>query len=58
MRGQLEHLLEVGELRNVEIQVMPTDREDHAGLARSAPAAGAQGREDGGTLGGQLFNRP
>lgn len=29
---QLERLLEVGQLRNVEIQVMPTDREDHAGV--------------------------
>ncbi|MFE9452387.1 helix-turn-helix domain-containing protein [Streptomyces sp. NPDC006739] len=35
MRKQLEHLLEVGRRRNVEIQVMPTDREDHAGLAGS-----------------------
>ncbi|MCL6297423.1 helix-turn-helix domain-containing protein [Streptomyces kronopolitis] len=32
LRRQLERLLEVGQLRNVEIQVMPTDREDHAGL--------------------------
>ncbi|MFE7609449.1 helix-turn-helix domain-containing protein [Streptomyces celluloflavus] len=32
-RRQLERLLEVGQFRNVEIQVMPTDREDHAGLA-------------------------
>ncbi|WP_217128472.1 helix-turn-helix transcriptional regulator [Streptomyces sp. AC558_RSS880] len=32
MRKQLEHLLEVGHRRNVEIQVMPTDREDHAGI--------------------------
>jgi len=31
LRGQLEHLLLVGEKRNVELQVMPTDREDHAG---------------------------
>ncbi|MEU1804036.1 helix-turn-helix transcriptional regulator [Streptomyces sp. NPDC019937] len=31
LRGQLEHLLLIGEKRNVEIQVMPTDREDHAG---------------------------
>lgn len=31
LRGQLERLLEVGRMRNVEIQVMPTDREDHAG---------------------------
>ncbi|MFD4856859.1 helix-turn-helix domain-containing protein [Streptomyces atratus] len=35
MRKQLERLLEVGQRRNVEIQVMPTDREDHAGLAGS-----------------------
>ncbi|WP_340376375.1 helix-turn-helix transcriptional regulator [Streptomyces sp. SS7] len=30
-RTQLEHLLDVGQLRNVEIQVMPTDRWDHPG---------------------------
>ncbi|MFC9846250.1 helix-turn-helix domain-containing protein [Streptomyces sp. NPDC060223] len=35
MRKQLERLLEVGRRRSVEIQVMPTDREDHAGLAGS-----------------------
>lgn len=35
MRRQLEHLLDIGRRRNVEIQVMPTDREDHAGLAGS-----------------------
>jgi transcriptional regulator with XRE-family HTH domain len=33
MRRQLERLLEVGQLRNVEMQVMPTDREDHAGMS-------------------------
>ncbi|MFI5792130.1 helix-turn-helix domain-containing protein [Streptomyces sp. NPDC051677] len=32
MRGQLEHLMLVAELRNVEIQVMPLDREDNAGV--------------------------
>lgn len=32
-RRQLERLLEIGQLRNVEIQVMPTDREDHAGMS-------------------------
>lgn len=31
-RRQLERLLEVGQFRNVEIQVMPTDLEEHAGL--------------------------
>ncbi|MCY0927412.1 helix-turn-helix transcriptional regulator [Streptomyces sp. H27-H1] len=33
LRAQLEHLLEVAQLRNVELQVMPMDREEHAGLA-------------------------
>ncbi|MFI1503233.1 helix-turn-helix domain-containing protein [Streptomyces sp. NPDC020597] len=33
LRRQLEHLLEKGQLRNVELQVMPMDREEHAGLA-------------------------
>lgn len=33
LRRQLEHLLEVGELPNVEIQVMPTERADHPGTA-------------------------
>ncbi|MFB7579969.1 helix-turn-helix domain-containing protein [Streptomyces hydrogenans] len=33
MQPQLERLLEVGRLRNVELQVMPMDREEHAGLA-------------------------
>ncbi len=32
LRRQLEHLLEVAQLRHVEFQVMPTDREDHAGM--------------------------
>ncbi|WP_055493422.1 helix-turn-helix transcriptional regulator [Streptomyces sp. TP-A0356] len=31
-RGQLEQILLVGQLRNVAIQVMPTDREEHAAL--------------------------
>lgn len=28
---QLEHLLELSQLRNVTLQIMPTDREEHAG---------------------------
>jgi hypothetical protein len=32
LRRQLEHLLELGKLRHVEIQIMPTEREDHAGM--------------------------
>ncbi|MET8830551.1 helix-turn-helix transcriptional regulator [Streptomyces sp. NPDC004610] len=33
MRKQLERLLELGERSNVDIQVMPTDVEEHAGIA-------------------------
>ncbi|WP_419184337.1 helix-turn-helix domain-containing protein [Streptomyces canus] len=33
MRGELEQMLLIGQRRNVETQVMPTEREDHAGLA-------------------------
>ncbi|MFI8189730.1 Scr1 family TA system antitoxin-like transcriptional regulator [Streptomyces sp. NPDC085946] len=33
LRHQLEHLLERAQLRHVAIQVMPTDREEHAGMA-------------------------
>ncbi|MFF0016212.1 helix-turn-helix domain-containing protein [Streptomyces sp. NPDC005374] len=32
-RGQLEQILLINERRNVEIQVMPLSRQDHAGLA-------------------------
>ncbi|MFJ7293660.1 helix-turn-helix domain-containing protein [Streptomyces collinus] len=32
LRRQLEYLLEVGQLRNVMLQVMPTAREEHAGI--------------------------
>ncbi|MCX5375850.1 helix-turn-helix transcriptional regulator [Streptomyces sp. NBC_00091] len=32
MIGQLEQILLLGQKRNVEVQVMPVDREDHAGL--------------------------
>jgi len=32
LRGQLEHLLEAGQLRNVELQVMPMDCAEHAGV--------------------------
>ncbi|WMX48771.1 helix-turn-helix transcriptional regulator [Streptomyces roseicoloratus] len=32
-RGQLEHILLISQSRNIEIQVMPLDREEHAGLA-------------------------
>ena len=32
LRGQLEHLLLAGALRNVEVQIMPLDREDNAAV--------------------------
>ncbi|MFI9394019.1 helix-turn-helix domain-containing protein [Streptomyces bauhiniae] len=32
LRGQLEHLLQVGQRRNVELQIMPTACEDNAGV--------------------------
>ncbi|MEW2526123.1 helix-turn-helix transcriptional regulator [Streptomyces sp. NPDC047071] len=32
LRQQLEHLLQLGSLRQVSIQVMPTDCDDHAGM--------------------------
>ncbi|MDX3576671.1 helix-turn-helix transcriptional regulator [Streptomyces sp. FL07-04A] len=32
LRQQLEHLLQMAQLRNVEFQVMPMDREEHAGV--------------------------
>ena len=35
LRGQLEHLLELCRLTNVQIQVMPTHSEEHAGLGGS-----------------------
>ncbi|THA32575.1 XRE family transcriptional regulator [Streptomyces sp. A1277] len=35
LRRQLERLLELGALRHVEIQIMPTETEEHSGLAGS-----------------------
>ncbi|MFF0053701.1 Scr1 family TA system antitoxin-like transcriptional regulator [Streptomyces microflavus] len=35
LRRQLEHLLDLSQLRHVEIQVMPTEAEEHAGLGGS-----------------------
>lgn len=35
LRWQLERLLDIGRLRHVEIQVMPTGRDDNAGLGGS-----------------------
>jgi transcriptional regulator with XRE-family HTH domain len=51
-RGQLEHLLEVGRLRNVMLQVMPMNCEVHSGLdgrieVLKFPDGTAVGRSDG-----------
>ncbi|RII22133.1 hypothetical protein DSC45_00200 [Streptomyces sp. YIM 130001] len=51
-RGQLERLLEVGQLRNVTIQVMPTHREEHPGTGGlievlKFPDGAAVGRSEG-----------
>ncbi|WP_329067379.1 helix-turn-helix domain-containing protein [Streptomyces sp. NBC_01429] len=57
LRRQLEHLLERGQLRHVEIQVMPTDREDHAGMGGELEVVKLR---DGSTVGwtvGQLTSR-
>lgn len=32
LKRQLQHLLEIGKLRNVTLQVMPTSRDEHAGM--------------------------
>ncbi|MGW1269323.1 helix-turn-helix domain-containing protein [Streptomyces sp. NPDC002491] len=51
-RQQLEHLLEVGQLRHVTLQVMPTSSEAHPGLSGKIevlkfPDGTAVGRSDG-----------
>lgn len=48
LRRQLERLLEVGRLRHAEIQVMPLDREDHAGMGGPINLLKLR---DGGTIG-------
>ncbi|MFE2479386.1 Scr1 family TA system antitoxin-like transcriptional regulator [Streptomyces sp. NPDC059389] len=57
LRRQLEHLLDVGRLRNVEIQVMPMDCEDHAGMGGQIDVLKLR---DGSTIGyveAQLMSR-
>ncbi|MEU8681217.1 helix-turn-helix transcriptional regulator [Streptomyces sp. NPDC048611] len=58
LRRQLERMLDVGKLRNVEIQVMPTNREDHAGMGGRIQLLKF---EDGSVVGhseGQFGSRP
>ncbi|MFF8813881.1 helix-turn-helix domain-containing protein [Streptomyces pactum] len=57
LRGQLQRLLEVGRLRNVDLQVLPLSREENSGL--DGPFRLLRLR-DGGTVGhveGQIINR-
>ncbi|MGW7617844.1 helix-turn-helix domain-containing protein [Streptomyces antimycoticus] len=45
LRGQLERLLHVGQMRNVELQVMPTNVDDHAGTAGPLALLEPKGRQ-------------
>lgn len=61
-RRQLERLLEVGQMRNVAIQVMPTHREEHPGTGGlievlKFPDGSAVGRSDG-AFGGRPVSDP
>ncbi|PVC94837.1 transcriptional regulator [Streptomyces sp. CS090A] len=61
-RRQLERLLEIGEMRNVAIQVMPTDREEHPGTGGlievlKFPDGSAVGRSEG-AFGGRPVSDP
>ncbi|MEU5640307.1 helix-turn-helix domain-containing protein [Streptomyces milbemycinicus] len=45
LRGELGHLLSIGQMRNVELQVMPTNRKDHAGLGGPFALLEPKGRQ-------------
>ncbi|MDB1088373.1 helix-turn-helix transcriptional regulator [Streptomyces sp. ACA25] len=57
LRRQLEHLLVVGQLRHVEIQVMPTSCEDHAGMGGQLQLLKLQDGTAVGHWEGQLHSR-
>ncbi|MDJ1137618.1 helix-turn-helix domain-containing protein [Streptomyces iconiensis] len=57
LRRQLEHLLEVGRLRHVTLQVMPTECEEHAGMAGELRVLKFKGGKALGTTDGQLTAR-
>lgn len=57
LRGQLEHLLDLSRLRNVEIQVMPTDSEDHAGMGGDIQVLKLKGGATVGYVEAQLPSR-
>jgi transcriptional regulator with XRE-family HTH domain len=61
LRRQLQHLLEVAQLRNVSLQVMPTDREEHGGVhgliqMLKFDDGTAIGRSDGAFIGRPVSN--
>jgi transcriptional regulator with XRE-family HTH domain len=57
LRQQLEYLLEMSKLRHVEIQVMPTDCEDHAGMMGSIQVLKLPNGKTLGHTEGQLYSR-
>ncbi|MGP2442252.1 helix-turn-helix domain-containing protein [Streptomyces sp. JW3] len=57
MRRQLEHLLDVGQMRHVTMQVAPTDQEEHAGMAGSFQVLKLRGGKTVGHSEGQLYSR-
>ncbi|MDT9697194.1 helix-turn-helix transcriptional regulator [Streptomyces sp. P17] len=57
LRQQLEHLLEVGKLRNVEIQVMPTSRAEHAYVTGSFRVLKLRDGKTLGYLAAELYSR-
>ncbi|MFF9770700.1 Scr1 family TA system antitoxin-like transcriptional regulator [Streptomyces sp. NPDC014636] len=57
LREQLEHLLQISALRHVEIQVMPVDREDHAGMGGPFWLAKLRNGKTLGHSEGQLYSR-
>ncbi|MHB9860991.1 helix-turn-helix domain-containing protein [Streptomyces sp. YIM S03343] len=57
LRQQLEHLLDIGKLRHVSIQVMPTEREDHAGIEGSIRLLKLRSGKTLAHTEGQLYSR-
>ncbi|MEU9176819.1 helix-turn-helix transcriptional regulator [Streptomyces sp. NPDC048550] len=57
LRRQLEHLLDISSLRNVEVQVMPTACEDHAGMGGQIQVLKLVGGSTVGYVEAQLLSR-
>nr|WP_223864073.1 helix-turn-helix transcriptional regulator [Streptomyces sp. 5-10] len=55
--GQLEQLLRLGQLRSLQLQVMPMDREEHAGMGGPFILLTPKGRQQVGYLEVQNFSR-